>query len=217
MTVTTYNYFAFGSNMCSSTMTALRSIEPIASSAAILPQHILRFNIPGVDAIEPSSASVEPCISLYENASLTNVSQNVHGVLYKLTEEDFLKMCNTEGVPFAYSLHRVRVVPYIGDGEQKGLDALREQCIFDDDNKMKLKRSIFAYTLRATRKEWRIGTDIPPSQAYLNVLIRGAKEFSLDREYLEYLESIETGKTIGNGLAEMMLDVAMFRKSFDRQ
>ena len=44
---TYYNYFAFGSNMASSTMTALRSLDPVASTAAILPNHRLAFNVPG--------------------------------------------------------------------------------------------------------------------------------------------------------------------------
>ena len=56
----TYNYFAFGSNMYTSTMINLRGIQPISSTAAVLPKHELRFNIPGVHLIEPSSASVEP-------------------------------------------------------------------------------------------------------------------------------------------------------------
>ena len=55
---------------------------------------------------------------------------------------------------------------------------------------MTLTKSLFAYTLRASRKEWRQENDIPPSRAYLNVLIRGADEFHLDYVYLHYLKGI---------------------------
>ena len=81
----TYNYFAFGSNMCSATMIDLRKTSPIASSAAILPGHELRFNIPGILGIEPSSASVEPV----DAKLLDSSDQVVHGTLYKLSEDDF--------------------------------------------------------------------------------------------------------------------------------
>jgi len=73
---------------------------------------------------------------------------------------------------------------------------------------MTLTKSLFAYTLRASRKEWRQENDIPPSRAYLNVLIRGADEFQLDDDYLQYLKGIVPGNTIGNGMAEMMLEAA---------
>jgi len=213
--------------MCSSTMTNLRSLHPIASSAAILPRHKLCFNVPGTAWIEPSWASVEP-IEEDKNDINANVNTdtNTHGVLYKLTEEDFLRVCSSEGVPFGYTLHRCRVVPYMGNQERAGYHALQDQLIpiQDNDNitgndnandngstksqEMTLARSVFAYTLRASRKEWREAKDIPPSRAYLNVLIRGAEEFQLDVDYLEYLKGIVPGDTIGGGIAELMLEAA---------
>lgn len=187
--------------MASSTMINLRNITPLASSAAILPSHALRFNIPGMPGVEPSSASVEPTDTEQQNDDV------VHGVLYKLTESDFATICSTEGVPFAYSLHRCRVVPYVGDGNTAGRDALDEQSITEG-------RGVSAFTLRAARKGWRQGNDIPPSQSYLNVLIRGAKEFALDESFLGILENMPVGKTwIGNGLSEQMLRAAEQRNS----
>ena len=56
----TFNYFAYGSNMFSSTMIELRQLQPISSTAAVLPGYRLRFNVPGLPGIEPSWASVEP-------------------------------------------------------------------------------------------------------------------------------------------------------------
>ncbi|EED90104.1 protein with peroxisomal targeting peptide, partial [Thalassiosira pseudonana CCMP1335] len=148
----TYNYFAYGSNMASSTMVNLRELSPLASSAAVLPMHALRFNIPGLVGVEPSSAS-------------RRWGEMVHGVLYKLSSADFASVCQTEGVPFAYCLHRC---PQTINNNEWGIPA---------------------FTLRAARKEWRLpNKDIPPSQSYLNVLLRGAKEFALDQSYVQKLE-----------------------------
>ena len=209
----TYNYFAFGSNMYTSTMINLRGIKPISSTAAVLPKHTLRFNIPGVRFIEPSSASVEPINDM-------SGDDVVHGVLYKLSEEDFATICSTEGVPFAYSLHRCSVIPYQADGERAGHTAMQKVLGTDSDDNTDTNNNseqssdmntfgVSAFTLRAAREEWRQRKDIPPSQAYLNVLLRGAREFSLDEDYIQKLNSVKVGKTlVGNGLAEDLLRVA---------
>lgn len=202
----TYNYFAYGSNMCSSTMINLRNLSPLASTAAILPAHTLRFNIPGVPLVEPSSASVEPIDGMgkiMDVGAIIERGELLHGVLYKLTEEDFASVCSTEGVPFAYSLHRCRPIPYAGDELRAGEQSLRNL----DYLKMAPNEwGVSAFTLRAARQTWREGKDIPPSQSYLNVLIRGAKEFALDGSYLEKLQQIEAGRTFpGTGLAEELL------------
>eukprot|EP00985_Skeletonema_marinoi_P005684 scaffold2468_cov133-Skeletonema_marinoi.AAC.6 len=196
--------------MASSTMTNLRNLSPLASSAAVLPAHALRFNIPGVPLVEPSSASVEPIDGMDDIMDIGAIIERgelVHGVLYKLTEEDFSSVCSTEGVPFAYSLHRCRPIPYTGDGKRAGEESLHK---LDDlsmaSNEWSNEFAVSAFTLRAARKNWREGKDIPPSQSYLNVLIRGAKEFALDGSYLEKLQQIEAGRTFpGNGLAEELL------------
>ncbi|KAL7496414.1 hypothetical protein ACHAWT_004571 [Skeletonema menzelii] len=200
----TYNYFAYGSNMCSSTMINLRKLSPLASTAAILPAHTLRFNIAGIPLVEPSSASVEPSINkIMDVGAMIERDELVHGVLYKLNEKDFASVCSTEGVPFAYSLHRCRPIPYSGDGLRAGEKSLRN---LDYLNIPSNEWGVAAFTLRAARQKWREGNDIPPSQSYLNVLIRGAKEFALDGSYLEKLQQIDAGRTFpGNGLAEELL------------
>jgi hypothetical protein len=207
----TYNYFAFGSNMCSSTMINLRNTSPLAYTAAILPGHSLRFNIPGLIKVEPSSASVEPI-----DGELDFLDQHkfVHGTLYKLSEEDFSTICRTEGVPFAYNLHRCRVIPYKGDGKRAGIDCLEKMVdSINTSDALNLDDiGVPAFTLRAARKKWREAKDIPPSQSYLNVLIRGAVEFQVDDAYLKMLKNIKPGKTfIGGGLAEEMLRLAEMR------
>ena len=188
--------------MASTTMTALRQINPIASTAAILPHHRLAFNVPGTPFVEPSWASVEPVLLPVIPVPV------VHGVLYKLTENDFETVCQTEGVPFGYRLHRCRVIPYHGNDECAGQEAF--MSLSSSSTSTSSTKSISAFTLRAGQRNWRESqVDIPPSQSYLNVLIRGAKEFHMDRDYVQSLERIPVGRTlIGNGLAERMLQAA---------
>lgn len=212
-----YNYFAFGSNMCSATMTDLRNLRPVAATAAVLPDHELRFNVPGMPLVEPSWASVEPVVPVERRRKQSTEPYEsgpaVHGVLYSLTEEDFEAVCRTEGVPFAYTLHRCRVVPYTGNGRDAGARALagaESKCI------PTIPKGIPAYTLRAGNKSLRSqprAADAPPSRSYVNVLLRGAREFGLDGDYVKRVEDIPTGRTIGgDGTAERMLDAAIQRK-----
>ena len=203
--------------MASSTMINLRELSPLASCAAVLPAHVLRFNIPGVPLVEPSSASVEPVANIMEKKGMDDVEtiiesgQLVHGVLYKLTEDDFARVCSTEGVPFAYSLHRCRCIPYVGDGKRAGEDCLRRVVRELDEFNMKSNNEwgVPAFTLRAAWEKWH---DIAPSQSYLNVLIQGAKEFRLDETYLQKLQQIEAGRTFGPGMAEELLRRAENRR-----
>jgi hypothetical protein len=191
-------------------MTKLRKINPISSTAAILPNHTLRFNIPGIPYIEPSYASVEP-------TSSSSQETNVHGVLYVLTPKDFATICQTEGVPFIYSLHRCLVVPYVGNGKTAGRDKLLQKTTTANSNAESTtaattrdKKIVSAFTLRATsNKNRQVGYNIPPSQLYINVLLRGAIEFQLDEKYYQELENINVStKIFGNGISEMMLQIA---------
>lgn len=202
-------------------MTAMRNLNPIASKAAILPKHRLAFNVPGTALVEPSWASVEP-VTIDNDPDMSDSTHSVvHGVLYKLSEEDFNAVCQSEGVPFAYRLHRCRVVPYLGDGNHAGrsaLDSQMQMAAMDIEDIGERCIDVPAFTLRAGRKTWRDApTDIPPSQSYLNVLIRGAKEFKLDRDYIEKLEAYPAGRTVvGDGIAEGMLNFAEFSKMLRR-
>jgi hypothetical protein len=195
--------------MAISTLTKLRNINPISSTAALLPNHTLRFNIPGIPYIEPSYASVEP------SSSSSSQETNVHGVLYVLTPKDFATICQTEGVPFIYSLHRCNVVPYVGNGKTAGMDTLLQKTRTNAESTTAAttkrdKKIVSAFTLRASSNKYRqVGYNIPPSQSYINVLLRGAYEYQLDEIYCQELENINVSKHIfGNGISEMMLQIA---------
>jgi hypothetical protein len=76
--------------------------------------------------------------------------------------------------------------------------------------------NVSAFTLRAGRAEWRIGSDIPPSQSYMNVLLRGTREFQLDTEYIQRLEHVQVSKN-AMGIAESMLTAAEQSKIRSKQ
>lgn len=186
--LSTYRYFAFGSNMVPETMKNLRDITPLSSTAGVLRDYKLRFNVRGIPWVEPSAAAVERC-----------VATRVHGVLYELTEDDFARVGSTEGVPFVYRWQLCEVYPYVGDGTDAGETALLTGT------------SVSAYTLVAGSPT---KADIPPSKSYRDLLIDGAKLWKLDRDYVLHLENTPTAKNllIPEGLAKVTLQVAEFRK-----
>ena len=222
-----YKYFAYGSNMALSTMTNLREIEPISYTPAILPNHELIFNVPGLPFVEPSFASVEPTQLMRNDINATDVCL-VHGVLYELTEKDFVTICRTEGVPFAYQLHRCKPIPYTGDGKYAGRYALENELhsqqkqenatmntnAHQEVDMISTTTSRLAFTLRAKPLPGSV-QNIPPSQEYMNVLIRGAKEFAIDDDYVQKLKQIKVGRTLfGKGTAEKMLLAAERRNKW---
>jgi hypothetical protein len=182
-------------------MKSLRQIDYIDSSAAILPGYKLRFNIPGIPAVEPSWACVEQLVAS-NNAVNTDL---VHGVLYTLALQDFARVSMSEGVPLAYQWKLVDVVPYQGDGDCAGQEALMEA------NASFTRAKVKAYTLVTNNPFLR--RDIPPSRAYRDLLIRGAKSFQMDKSHIEKLEAIPIGFTIGDGLVAKNLLEAVEQQS----
>ena len=197
----TFNYFAYGSNVYAPTMTDLRNIQCVQSTAAILDGYKLRFNIPGIPAVEPSWACVEPSNKSNNNNNNKDV---VHGVMYTLTPQDFARISMSEGVPFGYQWKVVDVVPYQGDGNSAGRQALesaksRSTAVPSSATK--------AYTLVTNNPFLR--RDIPPSKAYRDLLIKGAKDFQMDQDYIEQLEAVPVGFTFGEGfVAKDVLEAA---------
>lgn len=187
----TYNYFGYGSNMVTSTMTDMRRITPLAMTAAILPNHRLRFNLPGLPGLEPSAASVEPC-----------PGEAVHGVCYTLTAKDFGKVGQTEGVPFGYKWQPVYLATYIGNNDDAGLQAALRKDTTDIQ---------MAYTLVATFPR---PNDIPPSKSYLGLIQQGAQEWKMDQGYQDKLKQIEYANNllVTDGIAGATLSWAELQK-----
>jgi hypothetical protein len=233
-----YQYFAFGSNVKVSTMTALRRIEPINATAAVLPNYDLYFDGPNNSAgsgsggmkgwwqrprpsfeIEPSAAFVTPSITSSKEGN-THPQSAVHGVLYTLSADDFARVGFTEGVPFGYRWQRCTVYPYVGDGESAGSNVLKQQQqqTLESSSSSFVSSALEAYTLvSATPPTRRIDRDtsyplpnIPPSSSYLDIIQQGAQDWALDREYQEYLKRIPTAKNllIPQGISGMLLQLA---------
>jgi AIG2-like family len=167
----TYPYFAIGSNLMPSTMTSLRNLSPRSTTAAVLLDYALVFNIPGSRWIEPSAAAV-----------VRRPHARVHGVLYTLTEDDFGTLGQSEGVPFAYRWERCRVIPYRGDGRCAGDTALANALGAEDQN-----YDVPAFVLMASQGDPNNGKSIPPSKSYLQILQDGARYWQLDQSYQEQL------------------------------
>lgn len=189
---TKYRYFAFGSNMVETTLTALRQVQPLNATAAILPDYKLRFNIGGGGFIDGAAASVE-----------ASRGDAVHGVLYDLTPQDFCKVGNTEGVPLAYRWERCRVYPYVGDGELAGKHAAANEAN---------NTGVVAYTLVKTfpgKSE-----DSPPSRSYLDLLIQGSEEWKLDSSFRGMLKATPVARNllVPDGLAGPLLRLAELRQ-----
>jgi hypothetical protein len=198
-----YRYFGYGSNMCLETMTSLRGLSPLAYSPAVLDDYELVFDVPGVPLVEPCWASVQ--------AAAKGQKQQVHGILYDLTPEEFAKVCQTEGVPVAYQLQRLKVQTYKPHQYQYDNDQT------NNNNKDDVVQYVNAFTLVTSiliKKSTSQRQSQPqPSQSYLNVLIRGAQENGIDPAYIKQLQAIKPGKTLfGSGTAEASLTASRFRE-----
>jgi len=124
--------------------------------------------------------------------------------MYTLTPQDFARISMSEGVPFGYQWKVVDVVPYQGDGENAGRRALSESA--------KVSNTVKACTL-VTNNPF-LKRDIPPSKAYRNIIIQGAKDFRMDQDYIEQLEAVPIGFTFGEGyVAKNVLEAAQERAS----
>lgn len=177
--------------MVESTLTALRQVYPFNATAAILPDYKLRFNIGGGGLLDGAAASVEAA-----------PGQNVHGVLYTLTPQDFSRVGNTEGIPFVYRWELCRVYPYVGDAESAG-----EKAVAASET-----GGVMAFTL--VKSFPGMSDDSPPSRSYLNLLIQGAEKWKLDRSCRDMLEMTPVARNllVPNGLAGPMLTFAELRQ-----
>jgi hypothetical protein len=238
----TYFYLAIGSNMLSDTMTSLRNLQPLSVTAAVLPGYELAFDIRG-GPLEPSAASVRRATGSEDNQHDAmgshdgddgdNCCSLIHGVLYELTESDFVALGRSEGVPWAYRWERVRVIPYCGNGASAGRDAyrawwcerrqrLQKEQVLPTDTKID-SISMPALVLTASPlAEFLFGSSsstdttsssskaqfIPPSPSYLQILRDGAAQWRLDQSYQDQLAAISTDARFGPGLSGWLLQAA---------
>jgi hypothetical protein len=162
-------YFAYGSNMNSSVMKGRRALDPISQTPAFCAGHRLAFSALGFPPLEPSFASIEP----------STIKNLCHGVLYDLNQLDWLKLCASEGVPFAYQIIAVEVRPYAPN---------------EDTWSSSTVPTVKAFTLRARQPQTILfgvkPIELVPSRRYMGLLRQGAKEAGLATSWKDYLNSL---------------------------
>jgi 3-methyladenine DNA glycosylase Mpg len=84
-----YWYFAYGSNMSLTVLTDRRNIHPLQIRSAIIEDHCLCFDVPGMPYTEPAMAGIRPKTGQDEIS--------VHGVAYLLSPKDFAQLVESEG------------------------------------------------------------------------------------------------------------------------
>ena len=212
-----YKYFAIGSNMVPSTMTSLRNLSPLSATAAILPHYELLFNIPGNPFMEPSAASVQKQtkITTSPNDIHPTGSNCVHGVLYTLTEHDFATLGRSEGVPLAYVWERCYPIPYIGNNDNAGQEALLLHQQQQQQQQQKVSQDLLeeafvltANTLFTTTASNPKRTNIPPSRSYLQILQEGSQYWKMDQNYQMYLQNDIPTNPIVPGISKQLLQLA---------
>ena len=122
----------------------------------------LAFTALGLPPLEPSFASVES----------STPSDECHGVLYEISELDWLKVCATEGVPFGYMEEHLMVTPYAAH--------LNESEPWESQSE---PSEVSARTLRWRQPQTFLGLPpvepFPPSLRYMGLLRAGAAEAGL--------------------------------------
>ena len=153
------NYFAYGSNLNSDVLKRrtvnLSNIfeqRVISSFPGVCLHHVIQYDVGPLYG--PNFASIRP-----------SVGDSCHGVLYTLSDIDFLALCASEGVPVAYLPTVIKVTPY-------------------DASKLETSAITFRSTINKKVSK--------PSRRYLDLIIRGARNQNLDFKYIEYLENTET-------------------------
>lgn len=145
-------YFAFGANMHDSAFRERRRMRPVEWRPGRVRDYRLRFNLEGRPKGKAAPANIELCSS-----------EEVWGVLYKITRRDLIWLDSTEGVPG----RRYRPV---------WLEA-------EDVDGWPIK----AVTYIAKGKE----TDGNPSLRYITLLREGADEHGLPEHWVRFLENVE--------------------------
>jgi cation transport regulator ChaC len=144
-------YFAYGSNMHRGTFVERRGIKPLEFRVGRITGYRLRFNLEGRPKGKAAPANICP-----------DASQEVWGVLYKITRRDMLHLDSTEGVP------------------GRGYRPMWLNAVDADGNPL----TAIAYV--ALGKE----IDGTPSRRYISLLREGARAHGLPEDWVRFLDSV---------------------------
>jgi hypothetical protein len=148
--------------MASSVLVKRRKITPLASHPCTVPGYYLNFNCEGAPYVEPCFASIGKKVWFGAPSNA-----QVHGVVHDVSAAQFQSIRKTEGgggnPGVGYQVAEVEVALY--DGKKlKALTLMQAEKIKD----------FRAY----------------PTRRYMNLLLSGAKENGIRKEYIAYLEGI---------------------------
>jgi hypothetical protein len=133
-----------------------RRIAPLCSVAAVLPDWEFRFNQTGIPVVEPVFASVQPS---------TLPGAQVHGVLHKMTRDEYAHLLLTEGGA--------------GRPGARGYQSVEVECTTYSGHRVK------AFTLSSNNRT----EGALPSHRYLTLCRNGAKAHGLHPAYQKYLST----------------------------
>lgn len=140
--------FAYGGNINPRVLSERRKIEPLESVAGCLEDYRLAFNTRGFLWIEPAFANVEHAPGAC-----------VHGVLHRLTEEQFARLDRYEWGGVAYRHLELDVAAYDG---------------------RRIRARVYSARYVSREKS--------PSCRYLTLIREGARISGLDEDYVRMLE-----------------------------
>lgn len=153
-----YN-FAYGSNMLPRVLTGRRKIHPIESIPGVLEGWQLTFDLRGIPGVEPCFGNIKE-----------NPESEIHGVLHKISGNDFKRLLATEGG---------------GGVDQNGYIPLKVNVHAYDG------RIIEAYALVVRQNSPAIlDRHTVPSFRYMGLLRNGAAHHKIHPLYIEYLQSL---------------------------
>ena len=167
--------FAIGSNLHPKKLKGRANLIIKESKPGILKDWRLAFNLRGISWLEPSMAGVEPA-----------PGDEAHGVLLRMSNEEFRKLVLSEGGNHAYRQVEVEIETYQGE-----------------------KQNALAFSALDSRK---MLVDRPPSLRYLELIRTGARLSGLNSTYIKRLDSIphfEKGP-VTKLISHLLFDMMMF-------
>ena len=206
-------YLAYGSNLCAATFQGNRGIKPLSATNVIVPELELVFNLPGIPYSEPCYANARfrslnnlPECSEYFAGSPTDSElpyghsepednertpkslehvliaagwgKGLVGVVYEVTPGDYAHLLSTEGGGYADVEVSCFPLPR-GDGhvpDRLHGPSFKARTVIADRSG----------ALQRRREGWS-----QPSVRYLGLLIAGAKEHGLPRDYQTWLANLQ--------------------------
>ena len=167
--------FAIGSNLHPNKLKGRANLIIKESKPGILKDWRLAFNLRGISWLEPSMAGVEPA-----------PGDEVHGVLLRMSQEEFRKLVLSEGENYAYRQVEVEIETYQGE-----------------------KQNALAFSALDSRK---LQEDRPPSLRYLELIRIGARLSGLNPSYIKRLDAIPHFKKgpLTELISHLLFDMMMF-------